>query len=53
MVLGFSGFLLITVYGIIFIKIGKVALPAHVDLGTRFSHDWWAFAILCLINPVI
>lgn len=53
MVLGISAFLLITIYGIIFMKIGKVVLPASVDLGTRFQHDWWAFAILCLINPVL
>lgn len=36
--LSLSAFLLITVYGIIFIKIGKVALPTEVNLGTRFNH---------------
>lgn len=53
LVLAISAFLLITIYGIIFIKIGKVALPSKVSLGTRFKHDWWAFLILCLINPII
>lgn len=36
MVLGISAFLLIMVYGIIFIKIGRVALPDKVNLGTHF-----------------
>ncbi len=51
--LGFSAFLLITIYGIIFIKIGRVALPSHVDLGNKMQHEVWVFVILCLINPVL
>ena len=51
--LGISAFLLITVYGVIFIKIGKVALPTQVELGDRFYHDWLALIILFLVNPFI
>jgi len=53
MVLGISAFLLIMVYGIIFIKIGKVALPDKVNLGTHFQDELWGFLLLCLINPVL
>jgi hypothetical protein len=51
--LGISAFLLITVYGVIFIKIGKVALPTSVHLGERFYQDWWALIILFIANPFI
>lgn len=52
-ILGFSAFLLITIYGILFLKIGRVVLPHSVDLGTRFHSQWWAFLILCIINPIL
>jgi membrane protease YdiL (CAAX protease family) len=51
--LGFSAFLLIVVYGIIFIKIGKVVLPSSVNLGTKFKHDIWIFVVLCFLNPIL
>jgi hypothetical protein len=51
--LGFSAFLLIVVYGIIFLKIGKVVLPSSVNLGTQFKHDAWIFIVLCFLNPIL
>lgn len=53
LVLGFSAFMLITVYGVLFIKIGRVVLPTSVNLGSKFKHDLWAFMVLCLINPFL
>ena len=52
-VLGFSAFLLITVYGILFMKIGRVALPHTINLGPRFHSEWWVFVILCIMNPIL
>jgi membrane protease YdiL (CAAX protease family) len=50
--LAISAFLLITIYGIIIIKIGKITLPHLINLGAG-SHEYYVVSIiLSLINPL-
>ena len=53
MVLGISAFLLITIYGIIFMKLGKVVLPHSVHLGHTFLLYWPMLMVLSVINPIL
>jgi membrane protease YdiL (CAAX protease family) len=51
--LGISAFLLITIYGIIILKIGKIALPHLINLGTTADTYIWAIVLLALLNPLL
>ncbi len=51
--LAVSGFLLITVYGVLFLKIGRVAMPHTVHVGTFVIEHWGVFTLLLLINPLL
>ena len=51
--LAISAFLLITIYGILIIKVGKVVLPHFINLGESSKTYTWAVVILTLINPLL
>ena len=48
--LAISAFLLITIYGIIIIKIGKITLPHLINIGLESHQHYWISIILSLIN---
>ena len=48
-----SAFLLITIYGILIIKIGKIILPHFINLGESSRTYTWIVIILSLINPFL
>ena len=51
--LGLSAFLLITIYGILIIKIGKIVLPHFINLGESSRTYTWIVILLSLINPLL
>jgi hypothetical protein len=51
--LAVSGFLLITIYGILFLKIGRVALPHTIHVGENVLNHIGVFALLLLINSLL
>jgi hypothetical protein len=51
--LAISAFLLITIYGILFLKIGRVAMPHKIHVGEIVMDHLWAFGLLLLINPLL
>lgn len=51
--LGVSAFLLITIYGIIIIRIGKLVLPHFINLGEESHAYFWVCILLSLINPFL
>jgi membrane protease YdiL (CAAX protease family) len=51
--LSVSAFLLLTIYSILILKLGRVVLPKHLDFGET-SHHWWPlFLLIIIINPVL
>lgn len=53
MALAISAYLLITVYGIAFFKLGRVVLPHKLHVGQNVVDNWALLAILVLINPLL
>ena len=51
--LGTSAFLLITLYGIITIKLGRVHLPKHLDIGKLSSMYWYLYLPVIILNPIL
>lgn len=51
--LGLSAFLLITIYTIIILKLGRVVLPKHLDFGEVSHHYWPIFLIVGVTNPIL
>jgi membrane protease YdiL (CAAX protease family) len=51
--LGLSAFLLLTIYTIIILKLGKIILPKHLDFGEASRNFWPAFLIIGAINPIL
>lgn len=51
--LGFSAFLLVTIYGVIIMKIGKVVLPGSIELGLETHGHVVACLLLACINPLL
>ena len=51
--LAVSAYLLITVYGVGFVKIGRVVLPHVVHVGDFVRGHWVALLVLLLVNPVL
>ena len=50
--LAISAFLLLTIYGILIIKIGKITLPDLINLGEGSHEHFWVSIVLSLINPL-
>jgi hypothetical protein len=50
--LAISAFLLITIYGILIIKIGKITLPHLINLGAESHQYYWVSIVLSFINPL-
>lgn len=53
MALAISAYLLITVYGIVFFKLGRVVLPHELHVGSNVVDNWVLLAVLILINPLL
>jgi hypothetical protein len=50
---GFSAFLLIVVYGIIILKLGRIVLPKQIKLGEASNTYWPLFILVTLTNPIL
>lgn len=51
--LGLSAFLLLTIYSIIILKLGRVVLPKHLDFGEESRTYWPAFLLVGVVNPIL
>lgn len=51
--LGTSAFLLITLYSILIIKLGRVHLPKHLDIGRVSSQFWYGYVPITVLNPIL
>lgn len=51
--LAISGFLLITIYGVLFLKLGRVVLPHTIHVGENVTHHYLILGLMLLINPLL
>lgn len=51
--LGTSAFLLITLYSILIIRLGRVHLPKHLEIGKLSSEYWYLYLPVIILNPIL
>jgi hypothetical protein len=51
--LGISAFLLIILYSMLIIKLGRVHLPKHLHIGKLSATYWYLYIPVVILNPIL